>query len=135
MAVVLFGFLLMHVITVRLMVQQDERPIAGPYSADAQEAFTVVKERTPTTALIGAARPWAVHLLTDRTTVWMPTPGESVHRVSPAPDPVPDFILLATDPRHKGMYDQLLREDVVNDSGNWINSWRNGSFELFARHP
>lgn len=134
-ATVLGGSLLLHVITVRLIVQQDERPIVGPYSADAQEAFALVKQRTPATALIGTARPWAVHLLTDRTTVWMPTPGESAHRISHAPDPSPDFILLATDPQHKGMYDQLLREEVVNDSAHWINSWRNGSFELFARRP
>ncbi|MBP6575453.1 MAG: hypothetical protein KA230_13460, partial [Flavobacteriales bacterium] len=81
------------------------------------------------------ARPWAVHLLTDRTTVWMPTPGESAHRVSHAPDPPPDFILLGTDPRHRGMYDQLLREEVVNDSAHWINTWRNSSFVLFERRP
>lgn len=132
---VLGGFLLLHVITVRFIVQQNEHPIAGPYSADAQEAFTFLKERTPTAALIGTARPWAVHLLTDRTTVWMPTPGESAHRVSHASDPPPDFILVATDARHKGMYDEPLREEVVNDSAHWTNTWHNGSFELFARRP
>ncbi|MBK6774591.1 MAG: hypothetical protein IPG74_01655 [Flavobacteriales bacterium] len=132
---VLGGFLLLHVVTVRFIVQQNERPIAGPYSADAQEAFAVLKARTPTTGLIGTARPWAVHLLTDRTTVWLPTPGESAHRVSHAPDPTPDFILLGTDPRHRGMYDQLLREEVVNDSAHWINTWRNSSFVLFERRP
>ncbi len=135
MAVVLGSFLLLHVITVRVVVQQQEHAVAGPYSADAQDAFAVVKARTPTTAVIGAARPWAVHLLTDRTTVWMPTPGEGAHRVSHAPDPTPDFILLATDPRHRGMYDQLLREEVVNDGAQWINTWHNGSFELYVRQP
>ncbi|MEO8066327.1 MAG: hypothetical protein ABI599_01415 [Flavobacteriales bacterium] len=125
-------FLATSVLTVLGAVRSGELPVVGPYSNDAQEALGMIARMTPTDALVGSARPWAVHLFTGRTTVWLPTPGEPMSRALRTPLPVPDLALLATSAAHKGMYDAPLLRAIMNDT-LWSPIWRNDSFTLVQR--
>lgn len=125
-------FLAAGVLTVRDAAHNGTLPVVGPYSDDAQEAFGMIARMTPTDVLVGCARPWAVHLFTGRTTVWLPTPGEPLSRRVRTSAPVPDLVLLATSAAHKGIYDAPLLRAIMNDT-RWSPIWRNDSFTLVQR--
>ncbi|MCB9179779.1 MAG: hypothetical protein H6590_10195 [Flavobacteriales bacterium] len=119
--IMLGGYLLAQALTIKLAFAASERPVAGPWSKEALDAFDAVVIRTAPTDVVGTSKPWAVHLFTGRTTAW----SRSGVGEGPA-----DALLLSTDPQDVGMFDGPLLVGTRKDA-QWRRTWSNDSFALF----
>lgn len=123
-AALLALFLLAHAKGLQLYASTYDRPVPGPYSAEAKEAFAEIKQLDPEGVAIGAGRPWAVHLYTG-----LPVALWPVAENNGVPGKMPGLVLLCTDPKHAGMYDeQVLR--TVRHEERLKPVWQNSSFVI-----
>lgn len=118
-------FLIAHAKGLQLYAAERPWPVVGPYDPEAKEAFAALRELDPAGAVVGAGKPWVVHLFTELPV--NPWPLEKSN-VGPAAD-MPRMVLLCTDPRHTGLYDEQVLSAVRHER-RWNAIWKNSAFVI-----